>query len=65
MEAEFIGLSEMPKKLIWVSRIFKEWEKFNINIYHPTVLCDNQSAIQFCKSETENFNTKHIIGINL
>lgn len=62
LESEYVSLTEAVKELVWVIRIFKEFNKvkvLNIN-FDAHLYCDNQAAINFSKSTIENHRTKHI-----
>ncbi|GBN80378.1 Retrovirus-related Pol polyprotein from transposon TNT 1-94 [Araneus ventricosus] len=62
MESEYVSLCESAKELVWINRIFKEFEILNVIKTNVTsyLFCDNQAAIDFSKSPVENSRTKHI-----
>lgn len=59
MESEFIALTDTTKELLWFANICNELCVIP-KIERPTLYCDNQSAIYYCKNNVENLKTKHI-----
>ncbi|GBN81925.1 Retrovirus-related Pol polyprotein from transposon TNT 1-94 [Araneus ventricosus] len=52
MKSEYVSLCESAKELVWIIRIFKEFEILNVIKTNVTsyLFCDNQAAIDFSKS---------------
>ncbi|GBN91597.1 Retrovirus-related Pol polyprotein from transposon RE2 [Araneus ventricosus] len=59
VESEYVSLCESAKELVWIIRIFKEFENLNVIKTNVTssLFCDNQAAIDFSKSPVENSRT--------
>ena len=57
-EAEYCGVIEASKEVLWLCQILSE---FGFQQQHLTTLwCDNQSAIQLCKDLVQHQRSEHI-----
>ena len=57
IEVEYCGVVEAKKEAMWLRQILSE---FGLHQQHPTIWCDNQSAIQLCKDPVQHQRMKHI-----
>lgn len=60
MEAEYMGLTEISKEMIYLKRLLGHMKLSNCVDVTPTVYCDNQSAIQLSKNCVYHGRSKHI-----
>jgi transposase InsO family protein len=56
-EAEYMGISETIKELIWIKKLLTD---LKITDFKTELACDNQSAIQISKNPVFHQRTKHI-----
>ena len=56
-EAEYIGLTEAAKEVLFIHQVFND---INVHIGCPVIYCDNNSAVNLAKHPTNHRNSKHI-----
>ena len=56
-EAEYIGLTEAAKEVLFIQQVFND---INVHIGCPVIYCDNNSAVNLAKHPTNHRNSKHI-----
>jgi hypothetical protein len=60
MEAEYVGLTEACREMIWLQRLMIDLHTTNTTYVFETLYGDNQSSIAFAENARHYTRNKHI-----